>query len=184
MRTGTLRKVVGFARDPVAVVNWRFSRAAGGDERPAFYDIDKTYPAFRLLDRSYPTIREEMESVLNYRERIPRYHDLDRAETYISGSKDPAKNWRVFMLWSAAGRPAANQARCPRTTALLRKVPGLYQALPGGGAEHSLRRQLEPRGLQYERRSPGRADRRCAAADAALAARDELDHHPAVDAAQ
>lgn len=128
MRSRILRKVVGFARDPIAVVNWRFSRAAGGDERPAFYDIDKTYPAFRLLDRSYPMIREEMESVLNFRERIPRYHDLDRAESYIAGSKDPDKNWRVFMLWSAAGRPTANQVRCPRTTALLRKVPGLYQA--------------------------------------------------------
>src|ERR1700682_3013038 len=36
--------------------------------------------------------------------------------------------WRVFMLHSAAGGPTANQARCPRTTALLRKIPGLYQA--------------------------------------------------------
>jgi aspartyl/asparaginyl beta-hydroxylase (cupin superfamily) len=128
MSTRILRRAVGFARDPIAALNWRFSRAAGGDGRPAFYDIDKTYPAFRLLDRSYPVIREEMESVLNYRERIPRYHDLDRAESYISGSDDPDKSWRVFMIQSAAGRPAANQARCPRTTALLRKIPSLYQA--------------------------------------------------------
>lgn len=128
MSTRILTRAVRFARNPIPTVNWRFKRAAGGDQRPAFYDIDKTYPAFRLLDRGYPVIREEMESVLNYKERIPRYHDLDRAEGYISGRKDADKSWRVFMLWSVAGTPTANQARCPRTTALLRKIPGLYQA--------------------------------------------------------
>ena len=123
-----LRSAGSIVRDPIAALNWRFSRAAGGDERQAFYDIDRTYPAFRLLDRNYSVIREEMESVLNYRERIPRYHELDRAESYLSGSSEPDKSWRVFMLLSPAGRPAANQAKCPRTTALLRKVPRVYQA--------------------------------------------------------
>jgi aspartyl/asparaginyl beta-hydroxylase (cupin superfamily) len=114
--------------DPVAAVNWRFKRHAGGEGRPAFYDIDATYPSLRILDRAYPVIRAEMEAVLQGKDRIPRYHDLDRAESYIAGSDDPEKNWRVFMLWSMAGTPKANQARCPRTTALLRRIPNLYQA--------------------------------------------------------
>ena len=128
--------------DPVAAVNWRFKRHAGGEERPAFYDIDATYPSLRILDRSYPVIRAKMEAVLQGKARIPRYHDLDRAESYIAGSDDPEKNWRVFMLWSMAGTPKANQARCPRTTALLRRIPNLYQAFfsildagkPGGAS--------------------------------------------------
>jgi aspartyl/asparaginyl beta-hydroxylase (cupin superfamily) len=118
----------GFIGDPAAALNWRVSRHAGGARRPPFYDIDATYPSLRILDRAYPVIREEMEGVLHYKERIPRYHDLDRAESYIAGSEDPEKNWRVFMLWSMAGTPKANQARCPRTTALLRQIPNLYQA--------------------------------------------------------
>jgi aspartyl/asparaginyl beta-hydroxylase (cupin superfamily) len=122
---GRVRTVLG---NPMAAANWRFNRAAGGESRPPFYDIDATYPSLRILDRGYPVIREEMEGVLHYKERIPRYHDLDQAESYIAGSGDPDKNWRVFMLWSMAGTPAANQARCPRTTALLRKIPHLYQA--------------------------------------------------------
>ena len=128
MGTPILKRAARFARNPVRTVNWRFKRAAGGDQRPAFYDIDQTYPAFRLLDRNYDVIREEMESVLNYKERIPRYHELDRNESYISGSKDVDRNWRVFMLQSVAGTPTANQAKCPRTTALLRQIPSLYQA--------------------------------------------------------
>jgi aspartyl/asparaginyl beta-hydroxylase (cupin superfamily) len=32
------------------------------------------------------------------------------------------------MLRSMLGKPEANQARCPQTTALLKKIPGIYQA--------------------------------------------------------
>jgi aspartyl/asparaginyl beta-hydroxylase (cupin superfamily) len=124
----TLRRAGRVVRHPIPSFNWRFKRAAGGEGRPVFYDIDQTYPAFRLLDRSYPVIREELESVLNYKQRIPRYHELDRTEEYISASTDPDRDWRVFMLRSVAGTPTANQQRCPRTTALLRQIPGLYQA--------------------------------------------------------
>ena len=125
---GVLAGLRGALRDPVTPLNRRFSRSVGGDARPPFYDIDATYPSLRILDRGYPVIREEMETVLGHKDRIPRYHDLDRAERYIAGAGDPDRNWRVFMLWSMAGTPRANQARCPRTTALLRKIPHLYQA--------------------------------------------------------
>src|SRR6185437_3177455 len=82
----------------IAGVNNRFSSSAGGENRPAFYDIDKTYPSLRLLDRNYSIIRDEMEGVLNYKDRIPRYHDISKRETYISGTVDPDKSWRVFLL--------------------------------------------------------------------------------------
>jgi aspartyl/asparaginyl beta-hydroxylase (cupin superfamily) len=134
-----MERAAGVTRDPLTALkrrliraveplNRRFSDAAGGEARPAFYDIDTTYPSFRLLDRNYPVIREELESVLSYKDRIPRYHELDTRESYISGSQDPDRTWRVFMLRNLAGTPRANQARCPRTTTLLRRIPGLFQA--------------------------------------------------------
>lgn len=73
-------------------------------------------------------MREELEALLADMETIPRYHDLAKSESYISGSGDPEKNWRVFMLRSMVGTPRANQMKCPRTTALLRKIPNIYQA--------------------------------------------------------
>jgi aspartate beta-hydroxylase/beta-hydroxylase len=69
-----------------------------------------------------------MEGVLKYKDRIPRYHDLDKNESYISGTVNPDKDWKVFMLYSLAGIPKTNQARCPKTAALIRKIPNLYQA--------------------------------------------------------
>ena len=86
-------------------INESFSVSAGGENRPAFYDIDKTYPALRILDRNYSTIRSELENILHHQDRIPRYHDIARYETYISGTVDPDKNWRVFMLHSLIGDP-------------------------------------------------------------------------------
>ena len=128
MNATTLRSATRLVRHPIPSFNWRFKEAAGGDGRPAFYDIDATLPVFRLLDRNYAVIREEMEALLSHRERIPRYHELDKGESYISGSDDPVRHWRLFMIHSIAGTPKANQARCPRTTELVRRIPNLYQA--------------------------------------------------------
>jgi aspartyl/asparaginyl beta-hydroxylase (cupin superfamily) len=120
------------ARNPtaasVAAVNKLFFRAVKGQQRPAFHDIDKVKPELRLLDRNWQVIREEMESVLVHKERVPRYHEIAPRETYISGTVDPDRDWRVFMLLSPIGVPRKNQAKCPRTTELLRQVPGVLQA--------------------------------------------------------
>jgi aspartyl/asparaginyl beta-hydroxylase (cupin superfamily) len=109
-------------------VNRWYYRDAGGEKRPAFYDIDEIYPSLRELDRNYSVIREELDSVLLQRDKLPRYHDLTERERYISGTVDADKDWKVFMLRSLVGKPVTNQKKCPRTTALLEKIPNLYQA--------------------------------------------------------
>ena len=112
----------------IAGMNNSFSASAGGENRLAFYDIDKTYPSLRLLDQNYSIIREEMEGVLNYRDRIPRYHDLSKRETYISGTVDPDKNWRVYLLYTLLGIPESHKAKCPQTVALLQQIPNIVGA--------------------------------------------------------
>lgn len=109
-------------------INWIFARQAGGLSRPAFFDIDKTFPALRVLDRNRLAIREELDAVLLERESIPRYHEVSKAEKAISGTVNPEKSWRVFMLSTAGDEVPANAARCPRTMAALRQVPHLLGA--------------------------------------------------------
>jgi aspartyl/asparaginyl beta-hydroxylase (cupin superfamily) len=116
------------AAGALGLLNRLFRRHVGGAQRPAFFDIDATYPALRLLDRNYAVIREELLAVLQDQERIPRYHEISKAETYISGTVDPTRSWRVFMLAHVSGGIPTNQARCPRTSALLGQIPGLLQA--------------------------------------------------------
>jgi aspartyl/asparaginyl beta-hydroxylase (cupin superfamily) len=126
-KTGMLRRVKRLVKNTVDVNRWYY-RSAGGENRPAFYDIDQIYPSLRELDRNFPIIREEMAGILARRDQLPRYHDLAKSEAYISGSVNPDKDWKVFMLRSTAGTPAANQARCPQTTKLLNDIPNVYQA--------------------------------------------------------
>ena len=119
-------------RDPasalVKVLNVFYAKSAKGDKRPAFYDIDKTYPKFRILDRGYQEIRTELEVLLERKDALPRYHDLLKSETYVSGTVDADKDWKVFMLHTPMGIPRWNQAKCPLTTELINQIPNLFQA--------------------------------------------------------
>ena len=105
-----------------------FDFSTGGPRRPVFFDIDATYPSLRTLDRSFPAIREELVALLDEKSSIPRYHDLDRMQTYISATVDADKSWKVFYLYAMGEKPALNREKCPQTAAALDQVPGLFQA--------------------------------------------------------
>lgn len=110
-------------------LNALYFRESGGLNRPPFHDIDATYPSLRVLDRGLEAIQQELEPLLRERDAIPRYHEVSSVETYISGTVNPEKAWRVFMLrWLGGPGLEENQAKCPRTCALLDQVPGVMQA--------------------------------------------------------
>lgn len=109
-------------------LNKFFDLHTGGSRRPVFFDIDATCPALRELDRNFPAIRDEVAAILPCKEGLPRYHDLDAMQRGISAQGDPARSWKVFFLYAMGEKPAENVALCPRTSALLEGVPGLFQA--------------------------------------------------------
>ena len=100
----------------------------GGPRRPVFFDIAATCPELLELDRHYPVIREELLGILPEKRSIPRYHELDQMQYDISARVDPDKDWKVYPLNLMGVKPPAYCARCPRTTALLDKIPGLFEA--------------------------------------------------------
>jgi aspartyl/asparaginyl beta-hydroxylase (cupin superfamily) len=108
--------------------NWLFDLYTGGKRRPVFFEIETTCPELRELDRHFPAIREELLGVLGNKQEIPRYHEVDRMEEYISNTVDTDKGWKVFFLYAMGEKPEANCARCPRTSALLDRVPNRMQA--------------------------------------------------------
>jgi aspartyl/asparaginyl beta-hydroxylase (cupin superfamily) len=105
-----------------------FDLYTGGSKRPVFFDVEATCPQLQALEEKAPTIREELMGLLAEKAAIPRYHDLDEAQHYISAQVDPDKDWKVFYLDAMGERPEANRAKCPKTTALLDKVPNRMQA--------------------------------------------------------
>ncbi len=100
----------------------------GGARRPVFFDIASTCPELLELERNFPVIREELLGILPEKGLIPRYHELDQMQYNISARVDPDKAWKVYPLNIMGVKPEAFCARCPRTTALLDRIPGLFEA--------------------------------------------------------
>jgi aspartate beta-hydroxylase/beta-hydroxylase len=109
-------------------INKFYDLHIGGSRRPVFFDIATTRPELLELDRNYDVIREELLAILPEKRAIPRYHELDQMQYYISGSVNPGKDWKVYPLDIMGVKPEAYCARCPRTTALVEKIPGLFEA--------------------------------------------------------
>jgi aspartyl/asparaginyl beta-hydroxylase (cupin superfamily) len=109
-------------------LNAFFDRYTGGENRPVFFDIEKTCPELLEIDKNYETIRRELESILITKQNIPRYHEVDRFQYAISGNAEGEKDWKIFMLYAMGMLPEKNRKRCPETCALLERVPNLFQA--------------------------------------------------------
>ena len=114
-------------RHATHAVNKLFFRACGGRERPAFYDIDETFPALRLLDENAALIREELDGILPLRHRFPKYQDVDEAQTEVSS--EGKGDWKVFVLYAMGSKPERNRTLCPKLSALLDRIPNLFQAM-------------------------------------------------------
>src|SRR4051812_27978805 len=65
-------------------VNRFYDLYTGGSKRPVFFDIKATCPELLELGRSFPAIRDELRALLTEKAGIPRYHDLDKMQSYIS----------------------------------------------------------------------------------------------------
>jgi len=99
----------------------------GGKARPAFFDIQATCPALDELTRAWPDIKAELEVALRERTQLRRYQDIDPGEAEITNA-DLGKDWKVFMLYILGHKPETNRALCPRTCAILDRIPNLIQA--------------------------------------------------------
>ncbi len=100
----------------------------GGSRRPVFFDISATRPELLELDRNYQVIREELLRILPEKRSLPRYHELDEMQYNISARVDADKDWKIYPLNIMGVKPEAYCTCCPKTTALLDGIPGLFEA--------------------------------------------------------
>lgn len=102
-------------------------RWIGGNDRPVFHDPKKVCPELLGVDENYDDIRAELDRVLEMREQLPLYHNVDSKQQEISGSDERA--WRTFFLYARElGEEFPNQELCPRTTEVVKSIPGVLQA--------------------------------------------------------
>lgn len=107
-------------------MNWAIRRSVSGDDRPVFYDIETTSPQLREFDENYEAIRAEIVPLLDRRDDMPRYHELDPLQKFISAGS--AERWNVFMFYSVGKPFEENLKACPKIAEILGRVPNLFQA--------------------------------------------------------
>ena len=98
-----------------------------------YYD---EFPEFKLLEDNYEVIRKEAAELLSVGDHIPRLKDLVQKER--AESKVYRVDWKVF--WFKMGpwiKP--NCERAPKTAALIKQIPNLYNAFFSVLAPNSVR---------------------------------------------
>jgi beta-hydroxylase len=81
------------------------------------------FPWVAPLDAGWQEIRRELEGVLTYRDALPAFHEINGDATNISHD-----DWKSFFFYGFGRRSDANCRRCPRTAALIARVPGMKTA--------------------------------------------------------
>ena len=89
------------------------------------------FPWIPPLEAGYADIRRELDTVMGWRNELPAFHDINGDATDLNND-----DWKSYFFYGFNKRSKANCQRCPRTAALISRVPGMVTAffsilLPG-----------------------------------------------------
>ncbi|MGF1534903.1 MAG: aspartyl/asparaginyl beta-hydroxylase domain-containing protein [Elainellaceae cyanobacterium] len=82
------------------------------------------FPWATHLEAHWTTIRKELDSVLERVDELPNFQDISKRQYRIANDN----RWKTYFFWAFGFRAEGNCQRCPETTALLEKIPGLKVA--------------------------------------------------------
>lgn len=77
------------------------------------------------LEDNWSDIRKELDEVLKYRESIPNFQDISEDQKSITTDN----KWKTFFLYGYGFQSDQNVKMCPKTAALLQKIPGMKTAM-------------------------------------------------------
>ena len=90
----------------------------------AFFDT-KQFSWTKELEANWQVIRQELDEILKYQEELPNFQDISPDQSY-SIAKDNL--WKTYFLYGYGIKVATNCQRCPETTRLIEKIPGMKTA--------------------------------------------------------
>lgn len=92
-----------------------------------FVDVDRYFPAHQKIKENWQTIQEELKGVLERQNNIPKFHEIDSIQKYISAKDDVP--WRIFMFKAYDNWMESNCEQAPKTAEILKSVPGITTAM-------------------------------------------------------
>lgn len=106
----------------IHALDWLFGRFSLVGDCP-IHDPDQ-FSWVKALEAHTDVMREELDRILQYREVLPSFHDITVEASTIS--QDDL--WKTYFFYGYGEKAEANCARCPRTTELIERVPGMTTA--------------------------------------------------------
>ena len=77
------------------------------------------------LENNWLVIRQELDKILEYKEELPNFQDISPDQGY-SIAQDNL--WKTYFLYGYGIKVDTNCQRCPETTRLIEKIPGMKTA--------------------------------------------------------
>ena len=84
----------------------------------------QTFSWVETLESNWLTIRQELETVLQYRDQLPNFQDLSTDQYSITQDN----LWKTYLFYGFGIKAQKNCQRCPETTRLLEQIPGMKTA--------------------------------------------------------
>ena len=103
-------------------------------KNPPYLDLEEHFPQHKIFQDNWQVIREELMEVLKDDENVPKFHEIDSIQRFISAKDDVP--WRTFII-KAYGKWAENNSdKVPKTVELLKQTPqittAMFSILDGG----------------------------------------------------
>ena len=99
-----------------------YSRASTlGDHE--FFDAED-FPWIGAIEADWRKVRAELDALLPYAASMPNFQDIQKDQKALSQDD----GWKTFFFYAYGMKAVANCRRCPETTKLLKKMPGMKTA--------------------------------------------------------
>lgn len=104
------------------IIEWPFGKfSLVGNSN--FFD-QKHFPWVANIEAHWQEILEEVKPILAERDSIPSFQEISPDQKVITQDN----HWKTFFLYGYGHRAEKNCLRCPKTTALMEKIPGMKTA--------------------------------------------------------
>ena len=88
-----------------------------------FFD-NREFPWIPDVEEQWRKVRVELDTLLPYTAHMPNFQDLSREQRHLTQDD----GWKTYFFYAYGLRAWGNCRRCPETTKLLKRIPGMKTA--------------------------------------------------------
>ena len=101
---------------------------------PPYLDMDLHFKDHNILENNWKVIKEEIELIISKGEALPKFHEVDEGQEFISDNDGIA--WSMFNVKTYGFWHPSNVEQCPKTVEIiksLKNVTGVYFSILDAG---------------------------------------------------